>query len=114
MGYDRDEAKALRSPLLKRCEGFLFKNWWVLAFALFCLIAYEQAVYKAREAENKLATRMIQLSEEKHRQLARQGDIKLQINSQSDPQWIELTLMRVLGVVPQGQKKITFQQSAIH
>jgi len=110
MRYDRDEVKALRSPILKRCEGLLFDNWWVLAFALFCLIAYEQGVYKARDTEQKLSTKMEWLQEEQTRQLARQQDIKLQINSQSDPEWIELSLMRVLGVVPKEQKKIYFRR----
>ncbi|MFN4174943.1 MAG: hypothetical protein ACK4HV_07575, partial [Parachlamydiaceae bacterium] len=37
-----------------------------------------------------------------------QARLSEMIMSESDPQWIELTLMRVLGVIPEGTKKIYF------
>lgn len=36
-------------------------------------------------------------------------DLVLQIHSQSDPAWIQLTLMKGLGLVPDGQMKVFFQ-----
>lgn len=33
-----------------------------------------------------------------------------QINSQSDPAWVELTLIKVLGLIPENHRKIYFQQ----
>lgn len=32
----------------------------------------------------------------------------LEINSQSDPAWVELMLMKNLGLVPEGQIKVFF------
>ena len=40
--------------------------------------------------------------------LEEKEDLKLQINSQKDPAWIELTLMKGLGLVPEGQLKVYF------
>lgn len=38
-----------------------------------------------------------------------QDELKLAVASQDDPDWIGLTLMKGLGVVPEGQIKIHFQ-----
>jgi hypothetical protein len=35
-------------------------------------------------------------------------DLILQINSQSDPAWIQMTLMKGMGLVPEGQQKVYF------
>lgn len=51
--------------------------------------------------KNRLASAIKEKSEEQTR-------LNEMIMSESDPQWIELTLMRVLGVIPEGTKKITF------
>ncbi|HEY5260120.1 MAG TPA: hypothetical protein VIJ46_05665, partial [Rhabdochlamydiaceae bacterium] len=37
-------------------------------------------------------------------------DLELQIRSQSDPEWIQMTLMKGLGVVPEGQTKVYFKK----
>ena len=37
------------------------------------------------------------------------NDLDLKINSQSDPAWIELVLMKELGVVPEGKIKVHFK-----
>jgi len=113
MKQDRSEIKALHSPLVKWCEGFLFRHWWILLFLIVCLILYEQRVNSYRDQQIYLSTRLAELQTEKTMLQARQDDIKLQVNSQSDPMWIELTLMKVLGVVPEGQKKMYFQKSPI-
>ncbi|MCE2983850.1 MAG: hypothetical protein LW832_09830 [Parachlamydia sp.] len=53
---------------------------------------------------------MKHLQKEKRTALKRQEDLQLQINSQSDPAWIELTLMKGLGLVPEGEQKVYFQK----
>jgi len=113
MKSDRTELKALNSPIFKWCEGFLFRNWWVLVILILCLILYEQGVNSYKDQQVYLSTRMEDLVQEKQLLRQQQEDIRLQIYSQSDPDWIELTLMRVLGVVPDGQKKMYFQKSSI-
>jgi len=40
--------------------------------------------------------------------LADREELRAQIQSQSDPAWVEMILMRELGVVPEGWLKIHF------
>lgn len=51
------------------------------------------------------------MQNEKQKALQKQQDLKWQINSQSDLAWIELTLMKGLGLVPEGKKKVFFYPS---
>lgn len=37
-------------------------------------------------------------------------ELLLQIRSQSDPAWIEMTLKKNLGLVPEGQVKVYFEK----
>jgi hypothetical protein len=40
----------------------------------------------------------------------RHENLLAQVQSQEDIQWIELTLMRELGMVPEGQRKVFFSK----
>jgi len=61
-----------------------------------------------RELENYLAN----LKTEKNQLLQNREDLLLQVGSQSDPSWIQLTLMKGLGVVPEGQVKVYFTKDS--
>lgn len=37
-------------------------------------------------------------------------ELALQIQSQKDPEWIEMVLKKRLGVVPEGQMKVYFKR----
>jgi len=113
MNNYRQEIRALHHPFLKRCESILFRNWWVFLFSILCLVLYEQGVYSYRDQQVYLSSRMAVLETQRDELLTQREDLKLQINSQSDPAWIELTLIKVLGVVPTGQKKVYFEKSVI-
>lgn len=56
-----------------------------------------------------LQEQLNRLNEQKEQLLVEHEDLVLQIQSQSDPAWIQLTLMKGLGLVPDGQMKIFFQ-----
>ena len=87
-----------------------FKEWsWTIAWSLFCAISLEVAL-KARENEYKeLQQERISL-ESQLKEAAKLNEKYLhEMNSQSDPAWIELVLMRKLGLVPEGQTKIVFK-----
>lgn len=88
-----------------------YSIWWVFAFIFVCYTLYEQAVYKWEGEYSVLKKQMELLKEKKMVALVQQEDLLLQINSQSDPEWVELTLMRGLGLVPEGQKKIYFSDN---
>ena len=87
---------------------FFIHSWWVLAFVLACAILYEQSLQQREEIYQQLNEQQRSLQEEKQLALEEQHRLQRQINSQQDLAWIELTLMKELGVVPEGQKKIYF------
>ncbi|WP_068468006.1 hypothetical protein [Candidatus Protochlamydia phocaeensis] len=87
------------------------RSWWVMAFFLMCFILYEQALKNRDRHYKQLSEQLISLQMEKQKALQKQKNLQLQINSQSDLAWIELTLMKGLGLVPEGEQKIYFYQN---
>lgn len=77
-----------------------------------CFLIYSQAMEKKALVAKSLQDQLDMLSHQKSELLAEHEDLLLQINSQSDPAWIELTLMKGLGLVPDGQMKVFFQSDA--
>jgi hypothetical protein len=97
-------------PLFFLLKKHLFDSWWVFFFALLCFICYEQGV-KAWKTQHKiLSFRLNELQNEYEVALRRKTELKEQIQSQNDPEWIELVLMNKLGLVPEGQKKVIFTE----
>lgn len=89
-------------------DVIFIKSWWVIAFLLLCVIFYEQGLKQREVLYKQLTDQWIVLQKEKQEALLHQQNLRLQINSQSDAAWIELTLMRELGLVPEGQQKVYF------
>jgi hypothetical protein len=91
-----------------RCT--FIRSWWVIAFSLICTIAYEQGVKKWNALYQQLTEQSLSLQKEKQEALHHQENLRRQINSQSDLAWVELTLMKGSGLVPEGQQKVYFYQ----
>lgn len=91
-------------------ETFFFRSWWVIAFIFTCSILYEQGLKERDNLYKQLTEQLHDLQHEKLRAIELQQNLQLQINSQSDLAWIELTLMKGLGLVPEGQQKAYFSQ----
>ncbi len=89
-------------------EELLQKSWWVILFFLICLFAYDHAMKKRHQEETQLKKKLEDIRYEKSIAMEKQEELKLQIASQTDPAWIEMTLMKGLGLVPEGQKKVLF------
>lgn len=96
------------SIIYKSFEQILLYSWWVILFALCCFLVYERGLVKRDMDFDKLHAQYIELQKENKRSLALQEKLLLQINSQSDVEWVELTLMKGLGLVPDGQTKVVF------
>lgn len=86
----------------------IYKSWWVLLFIAACSVIYCKAVAKKHEILSSLDQNLETLTIKRASLLEKQEDLLLQINSQSDPAWIQLTLMKGLGLVPEGQLKVYF------
>lgn len=82
--------------------------WWVILFILFCYYSYEQGIQRRNIDFAKLGDQYQQLEKEKSFAIKEQQNLTLQLNSQADPDWIELSLMKNLGLVPEGQTKVMF------
>lgn len=95
--------------MAKIFDRLILKSWWVILFILACYMAYERGIRKTQGQYEQLVKQHQELQAELRESLTLQEELILQINSQSDPAWVELTLMKGLGLVPEGQTKIFFK-----
>lgn len=91
-------------------EKQFLQLWWVIFFVLFCCMLLEQGLKKRDHDYQSLSEQLNYLQEEERIAIHTQNNLLLQINSESDPAWIELTLMKSLGLVPENQTKIFFKK----
>jgi len=92
----------------------LFTSWgWVFGFVFLCLFTYSYAAKKKTQIYQNLHERVNTLTVLKERAILEQEELKLQINSQSDPLFVQQILMKGLGLVPEGHKKIHFYDDSL-
>lgn len=87
------------------------RKWQLLAavlFPLLCVYVYVHAVRGRETTLSELSFRMQELQKERLLALNERDDLMLRLQSESDPAWIEMMLMKELGVVPEGWVKIRF------
>lgn len=90
--------------------SWFHRSWWVVGFILLCSMIYLHALRQKDRSYQELTHQFEALEQEKIAALAQQEELLLQIDSQSDPAWVEMVLKRNLGLVPEGQVKVYFQQ----
>lgn len=83
---------------------------WLPALIFITAATYENGIKHVSEEYQKLEILKVELASQKKSALIRKINLERQVMSQSDPNWITLTLIRVLGVVPEGQTKIYFKE----
>lgn len=92
----------------KLIKVLVLESWWFVLFMLLSFVVYTQAIKgkngEISEYRNKLAF----LQQEKIKQVRKNEELNLMINSLGDSSWVEIILMRDLGVVPEGKLKICF------
>lgn len=59
-------------------------------------------------AISELSFRLQEMEKIKAIAIQEREDLQLRLHSQGDPAWIEMVLMRDLGVVPEGWIKVQF------
>jgi Tfp pilus assembly protein PilV len=85
-----------------------FQNLSLIAYIFLAVIVFEFSVNQVDVQSEQFEAQKQKLKEAISQKQAQQIKLKEMIMSESDPAFIELTLMRVLGVIPEGTKKITF------
>ncbi|MBU6383334.1 MAG: hypothetical protein KGR16_03360 [Verrucomicrobia bacterium] len=86
------------------------KNWWLLALCTLTACAHLHFSKEKKSALQSLQIRLAQMENEKAQVLQIKEDLQLRIASQNDPAWIEMVLIRELGVVPEGFLKVHFKK----
>jgi len=97
-----------KSSLIFSKQKLVENYWWVFVFIAICFGIYTHASHKKEKTILALESHLQQLSVEKQQLLQENEELQLNIHSQSDPAWVELTLMKGLGLVPEGQVKVYF------
>jgi hypothetical protein len=92
----------------RESRGAIYQNGWVFLFIAACCFIYLNSIGKKNEVIASLDQKLGILNTQKSLLLQQKEDLLLQINSQSDPAWIQLVLMKGLGLVPEGQQKVYF------
>lgn len=93
-------------------DRFIRHYWWVLVFIAICFGMYAHAAHKKQQAISALQSHLQQLYVEQENLLLEKEELLLNIHSQKDPAWIELTLIKGLGLVPDGKIKVYFDGPA--
>lgn len=91
-----------------RLYTFFFRCWWTVFVILFCYGFYLHAMHKKRVLYIDLKDKAEHLEASFASAAAQRESFCIQIQSQSDPAWIELLIKKHLGMVPYGQTKVYF------
>ncbi len=91
-----------------RLGNFFFRTWWIFTFIIFCTSFYFHGGRKRDVALSELSYRLQEMEKEKMIVCQKRDELQLCLQSQNDPAWIEMILMRELGVVPEGWVKVHF------
>ena len=82
----------------------------VVAFCTLVSIVYVPAMKNRNRTVSELVFRLSEMEKQKQLALAEKEELSLTIASQGDPSWIELVLLREMGVVPEGFLKVHFKR----
>jgi hypothetical protein len=90
--------------------SFWSRGWWVVAFCAVTGAFHFHFMKEKKSAVQLLTLRLSEMEHAKWQALQKREDLQLRIASQNDPAWIEMILMRDLGVVPEGFLKVHFKK----
>ena len=91
-------------------RALVVRSWWIFLFLGVVYVFYSHSLQTKNQDYTELKHRFLELERDKEVALRQREDLLLQINSQSDPAWIQLMLMKGLGVVPEGHLKVYFKK----
>ena len=76
---------------------------------LTALAVYEPARYQQKRELRKLQENHLKLETLKQSEILQNQKYQRQINSSQEREWVEMSMMRILGVVPENSIKIYFK-----
>ena len=101
----------MRQPLYSLLwDECVVKSWWIWLTLIVCFGMYEQGAYRLNRKILDLETEITQVKTKLALSCELQQELKQQVASFNDSAWIELVLIRALGLVPEGYQKVYFQK----
>lgn len=73
-------------------------------------VVTERSLHSVRLEKRALKTKLTELERAKDVEQEQQNALALQLKSQSDPAWVEMVLIRELGLLPEGQRLVLFKK----
>jgi hypothetical protein len=88
----------------------LKEYWWVLLFISFTFSGFMFAAGVQHKVASDISLKIKTLQVQRVKALDEKDYLVQKINSKDDPNFIMMTLIRVLGVTPKGQQKVVFDR----
>ncbi len=88
----------------------LREYWWVLLFISFTFSGFMYATSSQKRLALEIQTKIESIQHQKDLAKQEQEYLKQKIGSRDDPDFIMMTLIKVVGVTPKGQKKVIFDR----
>jgi hypothetical protein len=107
MGIGFSASKKEKWPI---CNSICMRSWWVIVFSAISLACYFQVAHSRAIAMSELSGRLQDMEKAKIIASEQQEELTSRLQSETDPAWIEMVLMKDLGVVPEGWVKVQFQK----
>lgn len=85
------------------------KYWWVPLFTLSACSLLEFKLFQLKNEAAAFQAKQIELENKRKALLKETSRLKEEIYSLSDPDFVALILMKSLGVVPEGQTKVSLK-----
>lgn len=76
---------------------------------VMAIAVYAQAIHKKNRLEQKLQGKVEALKVAKKEGEEQKEELLLRLQSQEDPEWVELVLKEKLGVKGEGELKVVFE-----
>lgn len=89
-------------------NGVLREYWWVLLFIFLTFGGFLFAASAQKRVAVEIEQKIHMLNSQKKRALEEKSYLEQKIGSFDDPNFVRMTLIKVLGVTPKGQQKVVF------
>lgn len=97
-------------PSLSALHWKIFSRyWWVMLFLVLVYCAYSRSINEKQRELTTLKEILLDLEQKKQLEEERNEELLAHRESRSDSEYIKLLLMKNLGLVSDGQVKVSFQ-----
>ncbi|NGX30758.1 MAG: hypothetical protein K940chlam8_00107 [Chlamydiae bacterium] len=92
----------------KKRLKWLIDSWWVFIFSAFCFSVFLYVRHTQVKQLDQLENVVLKLETQKNKELEKQEEYLLKIQSFNDPAYVEMVLIQTLGLVPKDQMKVVY------